>query len=565
MSSIDDLIQNIEKKQDGHFLVENREGSAWICVYPPGPGGQPVKKADVLARLKLFGVEDFDPQKLDEIVVISDGQWVRIGSWKEPDSKDAEFRVEIAEDRRSATLTIMGPLFRGRWPDREEVDAALLAAGIRAGVMEDVLQAIVDRTYEELKQKGPWTRHYTIAKAIEPIPAENARIHFYYDAHPRAIPALVGDSPFARVDFRKLNVIQTCEKDQVLAEILPGREGRPGLDVLGQPSYGPAPAPAKLEAGRNVIDQDGRKLVAAASGHVVIRHDPEKARAKIEVVEVLDLQTVDYSTGHIDFPGTVVIHDTVADGFVVKARGDIIVERTVSSVTLQAEGDIVLMGGVVGRGTGLIEAGHDVYAKFLQESSVSASNGIYIEDAAMHSRLMAGKEIIINGGRGDLIGGTALVGKLLVATTLGSKGEPETKVTLGVDPETLRRLIDLEQEMEKNRSTLLKVEQHRKHIDDARKRGPLTSIQESTYEKLVSLEAKLQGLVENLNAQRETIQAAIPPDRDAQILYSDTVYPNVEVSFGYSVHRYRVERRAVSLPGRFALDPVENRILHSFG
>lgn len=565
MSSVDDLIQKIEKGQDGHFLVENREGRAWICVHLPGPGGQPVKKADVLARLRLFGVEDFDPVRLDEIVVVADGQWVEIGSWKEPDSKDADFQVEVAEDHRSATLTIHGPLFRGRWIGRAEIDAALLSAGIRAGVLEDVLQNIVDRNLEELKQKGPWTLHYTIARAVEPIPAENARIHFYYDAHPRAVPALVGDSPFARVDFRRLSVIQTCERDQVLAEILPGREGRPGLDVLGQPCYGPAPAPAKLEAGRNVIDQDGRRLVSGAAGQVVIRHDPEKALARIEVVEVLDLQTVDYSTGHVDFPGTVVIHDTVADGFVVKARGDILVERTVSSVTLQAEGDIVLMGGVVGRGTCLIEAGHDVYARFLQESTVSAANAIYIEDAAMHSRLMAGREIIISGGRGDLIGGTALVGKLLVATTIGSKGEPETKVTLGVDPETLRRLIDLEQEMEKNRSTLQKVEQHRRHIEDARKRGPLTPMQESTCEKLVVLGSKLRELVENLGAQRETLQAMISPDRDAQILYSDTVYPNLEVSFGYGVHRYRVERRAVALPGRFALDPVENRILHSFG
>lgn len=563
MSSVDDLIRSIERKDDGHFLIENRSDRAWICIHPPGPGGAPVRKADVLARLKLFGIEDYDLQGLEELLLVPDGNWHELGTWKEPESQNARFSLELAADKKSATLTVEGPIFRGRWLDRVELDAAILSAGIRAGVDDALLEAIASRTLDELKEKGPFRKSYTIARSVDPIPPTNGSIKFYYDPHPRARPALLGDSPNARVDFKKLGIIQTCEKDQLLAELLDPVEGRPGLDVSGNPVYGEKPATARLEAGRNAVLKE-KKLYSQSTGQVIIRYDEEKNYAKIEVVEVLDVERIDYGTGHVDFPGTVVVHDTVADGFQVRARGDIIVERTVSSAFLQAEGDIVLMGGAVGRGAGFIEAGHDVYAKFVQETTVSAGHGIYIEEAAMHSRLMAGVEILLDGGRGDLIGGSTLSGKLLVANRIGSKAEPETRLTLGIDPETFRRLRELEQEIDRNRTTLQKIQQHRRHIDEARRRGPSTSQQDSTYDKLVSLENKFLEIIANLDRQRETIQAAITPDRQAEILYRDTVYPNVEVSFGYGIRKYRIDRRPVALPGRFALDPVENKILHSF-
>lgn len=563
MSSADDLIHSIERKDDGHFLIENRNDRAWICIYPPGPGGASVRRMDVLARLKLFGIEDYDERKLNELVQNPDGQWHELGSWNEPESRDARFSIEVADDGKSATLTVEGPVFRGQWIERSAIDAAILKAGIRAGVDEALLEAIASRSLDELKERGPFRKTYTIAKAVEPIPPRSGSIKFYYDPHPRARPAPVDDTPNARVDFKKLGIIQTCEKDQLLAELVQPVDGRPGLNVLGQPIDGPKPVEATLEAGRNVLLKDG-KLYSQSTGQVIIRYDAERNYAKIEVVEVLDLERVDYGTGHVDFPGTVVVHETVADGFQVHARGDIIVERTVSNALLQAEGDIVLMGGAVGRGAGFIEAGHDVYAKFVQETTVSAGHGIYIEEAAMHSRLMAGTEILLDGGRGDLIGGTALAGKQLVANRIGSKAEPETRLTLGIDPETFRRLRELEQEIDRNRTTLKKIQEHRRHIDDARRRGPSTEEQDSTYDKLVALENKFLEIIANLDRQRETIQAAISPDRQAEILYRDTVYPNVEVSFGYGIRKYRIDRRPVSLPGRFALDPVENKILHSY-
>jgi len=557
------MIRNIENKGDGHFLIENRGSQAFLCIYAPGKGGRAVRKSDVAARLRLFGVTDYDDQNLDKILATADGQWWPVGTWHEPESKDASFTIEVASDHRLATITIEGPTFRGKWLTEQEIHDGLYAAGIRAGVDDEVILSIVNRTIEGLSEKGPFRKTIEIAKAVDPIPARQGRIRFYFDPNPRVRPATVSDAVNARVDFKNLDVIQTCEPDTLIAELISSVASVPGVDVTGQPIDGDDAVDAILEPGQNTKLTNG-KIFATASGQVMIRYDDERNRAKIDVIEVLTIERIDYATGHVDFPGTVIVQDTVTDGFHLKAKGDIIIEKTVSNAVIQAGGDIVLSSGAVGRGVGFIEAGNNVYAKFVQETTVLASNGIYIEEAAIHSRLMAGSEVILEGGRGELIGGITLTGKLLIANRIGSKAEPETQITLGIDPETFGRLRQLDQEIEENRSTLVKVEQHRHHLDEVRRRGKETAEQEATFHKLTALETKYQEILNNLYQQRETLQLAILPNREAQILYHDTVFANVEVSFGYGIRKYRIERRAVSLPGRFALDKVENKILHSF-
>ncbi|MBW7857534.1 MAG: DUF342 domain-containing protein, partial [Leptonema sp. (in: Bacteria)] len=549
----------LEKGEPGQLLVENRNNRAWICIYAPGKGGQSVSKSEVIARLKLLGVENFSEIIIEHLTQNPTGQWVELGDWIEPDSEDAKFSIEISNDKNSATMTVVGPIYQGSWISVESVDA-----GVRAGVDDDLLSQIVNRELTELKATGPYRHSYVIAKSIEPSLAVNGRIKFYFDPFPRARPALIDDSPNSRVDFKKLNLIQSCDTDQLLAEIIAPQLEKPGIDVTGNPINGPKPIEAKLEDGQNTILRNGQ-IFSTKSGQVKIRYDEAAIHSKIEVIEVLEVEKIDYATGNVDFHGTVVVHDTVADGFQLRAKGDIVVENTVSNAFLQADGDIVLLGGAVGRGLGLMEAAGDVYAKFVQETTISAGHGIYIEEAAIHSRLMAGVEIVLDGGRGDLIGGTSLSGKLLIANRIGSKAEPETKLTLGIDPETFRRLREVEQEIDHNRTNLQKVQQHRRHIDDLRKRGNISATDDETYSKLVSLEAKFSTISKNLTKQRETMQATIAPNREAEIRYKDTVFPNVEVSFGLGIRHYRIDRRPVSIPGRFALDSVENTIIHSYG
>jgi len=62
---------------------------------------------------------------------------------------------------------------------------------------------------------------------------------------------------------------------------------------------------------------------------------------------------VDFVTGNIFFNGNVVVCGTVLDGFEIKADGDIIVSKIVESATLTAGRDVIVKGGVLGRGKGL--------------------------------------------------------------------------------------------------------------------------------------------------------------------------------------------------------------------
>ena len=81
----------------------------------------------------------------------------------------------------------------------------------------------------------------------------------------------------------------------------------------------------------------------------------------IEVVNTYVVNgDVDYSTGNIQFNGNVVINGTVPDGFEVKAEGDIVVMKIAESARLEAGRDIIIKGGVQGKGKGLVSAGRDI-------------------------------------------------------------------------------------------------------------------------------------------------------------------------------------------------------------
>lgn len=563
MESHGDFLKNLEETENGHFLLENQGGRAILRVFRPGRQGRSVKIADVLARLELFGITDYDAEYIKEIISLADGKPADIAAWREPESVDATVSVRVADDEMSASLTISSPRHGGAWPSSQSILDALTKAGVVYGIKGDLIQRIADRLDEELQRKGPWKQTYTIAEGQFPTRGNDARIKFYFEVNPRAVPE--AESDYARVDFRKLHVIQTCRKDDVLCEILDATPGEPGRTVTGKILDPADPDHAILQAGRNTtIIDDGKKLLSSIDGHVRIQTDPDQLRGRVDVEEVLELQMVDYSTGHVNFPGTVVVNGAVLDGFQIEAEGDILIEKTVGNVHLKAGGDILLTGGATGRGATYLEAGRDIYARFVQNAALAATGSIYIEEASMHSRLSAAGEIAIDTGRGELIGGKSLCGHYLRVRKLGSKVETSTQITIGVDPKTFGRLKELEAEFEERKKTLERVRLHIQQIEESKKRGKeISEDDENTYERLLLIRTKFEKFLNSLESQRDSVLSTIKPDPKAVIEVLESVYPGVEISFGIGIQKYRVERKPIFLPSRFQVSEGQILLTHT--
>ena len=399
--------------------------------------------------------------------------------------------------------------------------------------------------------RGPQKKAYRIASMKAPTAARDASVEWQIDPNPRAVPVReAGQREDDPVDFRNLNVVQTCQAGDLLARVLPGEPGEAGYTVTGRTLPATDGSSIVLEPGQNV-ESRGNEYYSRIDGHARVSNFQTRF-PRLDIEEILELDNVDYSTGHIDFPGTVVVRNTVFDGFQVNARGDIIIEKTVSNVFLKAEGDIILSGGAVTRNSGYIEAAGSILARFAQKSSLLAGHGIYIQEVSMHSRLTAGQEIIVEEGRGEIIGGDVLAGQRVKARKLGTKMETATRITVGVDPDTFQKLREMDAQYEDQKKTYHRVLLHIQQIEESRKRGKSTAEDEETEKRLRLVQQKLEKLLENLELQRERLIASINPVEGAEVEVREQVFPGVEISFGVGVRKYRVERR--SLPGaRFSL------------
>ncbi|MBU43131.1 MAG: hypothetical protein CMN76_07940 [Spirochaetaceae bacterium] len=551
MESHHDFLKSIEDNENGHFLLENEGGRAILRVYPAGKKGRPVKKIDVQARLALFGISDFDRAALDEAIAAASGEPYDIAAWEELPSEDARMELDVAEDESQAMLTVIAPRHGGHWPNREDIYSLLASRGVVAGIDEDMVASIADRTLPELANRGFQKKAYRIATMKSPTAARDASVKWQIEPNPRAVPVRKeGQREEDPVDFRNLNVVQTCKAGDLLATVLPGEPGEAGFTVTGRTLPPTDGSSIVLEAGMNV-EARGNEYFSRIDGHARVSNYQSRF-PRVDVEEILELDNVDYSTGHIDFPGTVVVRNAVLDGFQVRARGDIIIEKTVSNVFLKAEGDIILSGGSVTRNSGYIEAAGSIFARFAQSSSLLAGHGIYIQEVSMHSRLTAGQEIIVEEGRGEIIGGDVLAGQRLKARKLGTKMETGTRVTVGVDPDTFQKLREMDAQYEDQKKTYHRVLLHIQQIEESRKRGKASQEDEETEKRLRMVQQKLEKHLENLELQRERLIASINPVEGAEVEVREQVYPGVEISFGVGVRKYRVERR--SLPGaRFTL------------
>lgn len=148
-----------------------------------------------------------------------------------------------------------------------------------------------------------------------------------------------------KVDYKDLVRLRNVLKGKLIAKIIPAQPGKLGMTVTGDELAFKAGKEAHFKIGKNVlIDNDGTSMYAAIDGLVTLTDN-----GKINVFPVYEVNgDVDYSTGNIDFVGTVVIRGNVLSGFTVKSAGDIRVVGGVEGAELISGGSIEITGGIIG-------------------------------------------------------------------------------------------------------------------------------------------------------------------------------------------------------------------------
>lgn len=313
--------------------------------------------------------------------------------------------------------------------------------------MKDVLQeaenkgitATLDlKAIDQALRKGE--EDILIASGKPPVHGEDGKFECLVPAKKERGPRL---DEHGLADFRELGEIVAVHSGEGLMRLIPPTDGVPGETVTGKiipvkPGKKVKFA-TKLE-GVAFEPSDTNLLIAAVSGCPVVSKDG------VSVEPIYKVKNVDLHTGNITFIGTVQASGDVQAGMTIKASGDIFVDGTVESAILEAGGDIVVKGGIIGGSEqhespdgkfhSAIKCEGSCTARFVQNAHISAGNGIFIRDLAMLSELTAGHQIILGdkGSRkGDIIGGTAQATMLVKAQNIGSPSFLKTVVVVGAN------------------------------------------------------------------------------------------------------------------------------------
>lgn len=513
---LEQTVQHTTPSQDGQYEIAVSDTGVYLKVLSPVGNGSPVNQAAIVAELQKRGIKDYNAALVVRTIKESTGIPVEIGP---PPAAEAEpeIQVLVSRDRLEATLLITLP--KGSRPLLlEEVMAKINSAGVSYGIDEEAAQRALERPGLKV----------TCARGLSPADGTNAQIKYHIDMENKGRPVELEDG---RVDHKNLNTFTTVHQNDLIAEKIPATLGAPGIDVLGQPIAAKPGKDIPLPIGKNVYLTDNKMLASIAGQLVTVNN-------KIHIIPLIEVKgDVDFSTGNINFVGNVVVRGSVHPGFTVKAEGDVEIAGTVSGGNVEGKNVIIRMG-IQGMNRGYIKATEKVVAKFIENATVYAGQDVFVSEVVLHSRIFAGKKVIVEGRKGHIAGGQIVAGEEIRAKIAGTHSAASTDLEVGINPMLREEFQTLRQELKKTQITL---EQTQKAlvILRAMDQATMPNDKREMLLKLTKAQFHLVGQVEAMRKRVVEIEAAFEEMRYGKIKIAELAYPGVKVTIGSVVKPIR--------------------------
>ncbi|MDF0535499.1 FapA family protein [Shewanella sp. A32] len=342
--------------------------------------------------------------------------------------RDGQISIEVAKDKMQATMTIVAPwggkaitlpdvlqqlkqqnVAMGLSKQKIEVllhTAATLKPGESTSGVIAVGKPVVNGTHAKLERKVPLARE----RLLQPQEREDGT-----------------------VDMRNLGSVVMVRPKDLLMVKTPATAGINGYNVNGEVIPAKAGKDLELKAGNGTeISADNPNVLLATNAG-----QPVEIRDGMQVDDVLQIKNVDVSYGNVDFKGSVLISGDVCEGMQVRSSGDITVMGFVESSRLEADGDITVSKGVLGRQLGGNELSTHLHAKgqitaqFVQYSHLESLGDVLVTKQLLHSHTITDAKLIVSdssGRRGDLVGGWVKAEQGIQAVTIGATADTKTEL-----------------------------------------------------------------------------------------------------------------------------------------
>lgn len=458
---------------------------------------------------------------------------------------DASLELAIAADGMEAVLHSR-PAQGGGVPLARE---AVLAALAEKGVSHGILDAAIDAAVAAGAAAG-----VVIARGQTPLPGRDGWLESLIPEVRSRVPS-VDES--GHTDYHDLGAILVVHAGDALMRRHAPTEGSFGMTVRGVAL--PARPGKEVQFAANLpgavrAPDDPDLLQAALTGQ------PVMVPGGIMVEPVFKVETVDTASGNIDFEGSVTINGDVAAGMTVRASGDIEIGGVVERANLEAGGDIVVKGGVIGNlghkggEEYRVRCGGSFSAAHAQQAIIEAGDSIFIDDMAMQCVLTAINHVRVgNNKRGHIIGGKVQATLSIAAKVIGSPNRVHTRLEIGVNPAMHKQLLAKAAERDGKETQLLEVS---KLLAFARANPG--KLRPEMIDKAQATAVALAADIAALRTEQEALTKKLELSQLARVLAEQAVYEGAEVVMGNQHYRVVGERGPCAIglhEGGFGLLP----------
>lgn len=340
-----------------------------------------------------------------------------------------DFRIIISDDEMEAYVEIQGS---PRALSRRELERALGQSGIKKGILEETIQALI---------MGRWsTRTVKIAEGKLPESGPDGWYEFFFDTMKNQTPDILPDGS---VDYTSMKVFEVVDKGQLLAAYHDAQAGEPGYRVTGME------LPARRGHEQNMLtgtgftmNEDKHTYYASYMGRVVLEEE------HLVVEKLLVLDDVTSLTGKVFFDGCIYIKGNVAPASSIMATEDIVVDGFVEDSSLESGGSIVLRQGAnAAGGRGMIRAGGDVSGRFFETIYVYAGGDIRA-NYCLNSEIYAEGKVEISGSKGMIAGGKTCALRSINVYNAGNRAGLSSFFAVGVGESLIKEEIQVNSKIE---------------------------------------------------------------------------------------------------------------------
>jgi len=325
-----------------------------------------------------------------------------------------------------------------------------------------------------------------------------------------------------KVDFKRMRLGNIVEAGEVVAEKFPPTSGKDGYDVTGKflPAKPGKEIDFSLTPDVGISPTNERELVALKNG--VLKKD-------FTIDEINFIKgDVDFTTGNISYPKSLVVTGDVKSGFSVYCGENIEIRGCVEDSEVVADGDVLIKQGFLGTGKGLVK-GRNVTIGHIKQQKVIASGDINIGGEVIHGMLQADGFIKMLSVRGIVIGGTLIAGKGIEVINAGNARNVKTTLKVGYSEEAAK----IEEQIGKLEKNIEKVESARRIITVAGEFKELPEEKKQLSEKLKETKKHLALEKNALKTRRINIIEELLEEDKPYVKVVHTIFPNTTIQIGH--------------------------------